>query len=235
MARRGGPRSRILRATLGRRRQPTARACCDRRGGAPRAFPGGPIEALGKRFDPTLHEAVAMKERAEAPGTVVGVVEDGYTINGRLLRPARVVQKPGRTRVALVAEEKRWLAGASRRRWRGSKPPLTTTPRPSPPSQRGVDAGSAGRRPGTHFHSGLRARPNAPGSPRPRSLCERDRGQAITPPRMHAGAVKTKRFAPDGAHAVGRRGNPSSMTPIDAGSPVLIQSRRTRWAVEFRR
>ena len=97
MARRGGPRSRILRATLGRRRQPAARACCDRRGGAPRAFPGGPIEALGKRFDPTLHEAVAMKERAEAPGTVVGVVEDGYTINGRLLRPARVVQKPGRT------------------------------------------------------------------------------------------------------------------------------------------
>ena len=96
MARRGGPRSRILRATLGRRRQPAARACCDRRGGAPRAFPGGPIEALGKRFDPTLHEAVAMKERAEAPGTVVGVVEDGYTINGRLLRPARVVQKPGR-------------------------------------------------------------------------------------------------------------------------------------------
>ena len=55
-----------------------------------------PIEALGKRFDPTLHEAVAMEESAEAPGTVVGVVEDGYTINGRLLRPARVVQKPGR-------------------------------------------------------------------------------------------------------------------------------------------
>jgi len=55
-----------------------------------------PIEALGKRFDPRLHEAVAMEESAEAPGTVVGVVEDGYTINGRLLRPARVVQKPGR-------------------------------------------------------------------------------------------------------------------------------------------
>jgi molecular chaperone GrpE len=56
-----------------------------------------PIEALGKRFDPRLHEAVAMEESAEAPGTVVGVVEDGYTINGRLLRPpASVVQKPGR-------------------------------------------------------------------------------------------------------------------------------------------
>jgi hypothetical protein len=55
-----------------------------------------PIEALGKRFDPTLHEAVAMEESAEAPGAVVGVVEDGYTISGRLLRPARVVQKPGR-------------------------------------------------------------------------------------------------------------------------------------------
>jgi molecular chaperone GrpE len=92
------------------------RACCDRRGGAPRGgsliegveatrrqltlaferFRVRPIEALAKRFDPTLHEAVAMEESAEAHGTVIGVVEDGYTINGRLLRPARVVQKPGR-------------------------------------------------------------------------------------------------------------------------------------------
>jgi Aluminium activated malate transporter len=43
---------------------------------------------------------------------------------------ARVAQ----TLINCVAEEKRWLAGASRRRWRGSKPPLTTTPRPSPRS-----------------------------------------------------------------------------------------------------
>jgi molecular chaperone GrpE len=59
-----------------------------------------PIEALGKRFDPALHEAVAMEESADAPGTVVGVVEDGYTINGRLLRPARVVVAKARPNAA---------------------------------------------------------------------------------------------------------------------------------------
>ena len=50
------------------------------------------IDALGQRFDPSLHEAVSMQESADhPPGTVSGVIEDGYTINGRLLRPARVV------------------------------------------------------------------------------------------------------------------------------------------------
>jgi molecular chaperone GrpE len=50
------------------------------------------IEALGKRFDPSLHEAVMEADDAsQPPGTVVRVVEDGYTIHDRLLRPARVV------------------------------------------------------------------------------------------------------------------------------------------------
>ena len=49
------------------------------------------IDALGKRFDPTLHEAVmATDDDTQPPGTVVRVVEDGYTIRDRLLRPARV-------------------------------------------------------------------------------------------------------------------------------------------------
>jgi molecular chaperone GrpE len=49
------------------------------------------IDALGKRFDPNLHEAVMQVEEASQPaGTVVRVVEDGYTIHDRLLRPARV-------------------------------------------------------------------------------------------------------------------------------------------------
>jgi molecular chaperone GrpE len=49
------------------------------------------IDALGKRFDPNLHEAVMQVEDASHPeGTVVRVVEDGYTIHDRLLRPARV-------------------------------------------------------------------------------------------------------------------------------------------------
>jgi molecular chaperone GrpE len=49
------------------------------------------IEALGQRFDPTLHVAVMeVDDHTQPPGTVVRVVEDGYTIHDRLLRPARV-------------------------------------------------------------------------------------------------------------------------------------------------
>jgi molecular chaperone GrpE len=49
------------------------------------------IDALGQRFDPNLHEAVTTQHSDDPPGTVIGVIEDGYTINDRLLRPARVV------------------------------------------------------------------------------------------------------------------------------------------------
>jgi molecular chaperone GrpE len=49
------------------------------------------IEALGMSFDPTFHEAIMESEDSRAPGTVVGVMEDGYMIWDRLLRPARVI------------------------------------------------------------------------------------------------------------------------------------------------
>jgi molecular chaperone GrpE len=50
------------------------------------------IEALGARFDPALHEAMMeADDPSHPPGTVVRVMEDGYTIHDRLLRPARVV------------------------------------------------------------------------------------------------------------------------------------------------
>ena len=50
------------------------------------------IEAVGQPFDPNLHEAVMEVDEPEnLPNTVVRVVEDGYTIHDRLLRPARVV------------------------------------------------------------------------------------------------------------------------------------------------
>jgi len=49
------------------------------------------IEAANHRFDPNLHQAVFEVESAEAaPGTVVQVLRDGYTIHGRLLRAAMV-------------------------------------------------------------------------------------------------------------------------------------------------
>jgi molecular chaperone GrpE len=50
------------------------------------------IDARGEQFDPTLHEAVMQSEDgSQQPGTIVDVVEDGYKIHDRLLRPARVV------------------------------------------------------------------------------------------------------------------------------------------------
>ena len=56
------------------------------------------IEAVGARFDPSLHEAVMEVEDASVlGGTVVGVAEDGYTLNDRLLRPARVIVAKRRT------------------------------------------------------------------------------------------------------------------------------------------
>lgn len=50
------------------------------------------IEALGKPFDPNLHEAMQRIETAEAPAnTVVEVYRKGYVYRGRLLRPSLVV------------------------------------------------------------------------------------------------------------------------------------------------
>ncbi|MGD2164053.1 MAG: nucleotide exchange factor GrpE [Anaerolineae bacterium] len=52
------------------------------------------IEAEGETFDPTWHEAVGTVPHEEVdadPGTVVDVTQQGYRLNGRLLRPARVI------------------------------------------------------------------------------------------------------------------------------------------------
>jgi len=46
----------------------------------------------GEPFDPTEHEAMAQLPAGEAePGTVLEVYQQGYRINGAVLRPARVV------------------------------------------------------------------------------------------------------------------------------------------------
>ena len=50
-----------------------------------------PIEAVGREFDPMMHEAVMRVESDEHPdNTVVEEVEKGYTQNSRVIRPARV-------------------------------------------------------------------------------------------------------------------------------------------------
>jgi molecular chaperone GrpE len=49
------------------------------------------IEALGQKFDPNFHEVMFEAEiPGKEPGTVTQVLEEGYTIHDRILRPARV-------------------------------------------------------------------------------------------------------------------------------------------------
>lgn len=51
-----------------------------------------PIEARGKTFDPTFHEAVMREETDDYPeNTVISEFQKGYLIHDRLLRPAMVV------------------------------------------------------------------------------------------------------------------------------------------------
>ena len=50
------------------------------------------IDPLGEPFDPARHEAMLAQESATAaPDSVLQVVQPGYELNGRLLRPARVI------------------------------------------------------------------------------------------------------------------------------------------------
>ena len=50
------------------------------------------IEADGATFDPNVHEAMAQQEDGSVPpGTVLVVLQKGYLLRDRLLRPARVV------------------------------------------------------------------------------------------------------------------------------------------------
>ena len=50
------------------------------------------LNAVGKTFDPNLHEALSQQETSDAPeGQVVHQVRKGYRLRDRLLRPASVV------------------------------------------------------------------------------------------------------------------------------------------------
>jgi molecular chaperone GrpE len=50
------------------------------------------IDPLGEPFDPALHEAVmAQPSNTAEPDSVLQVLQRGYELNGRLLRPARVI------------------------------------------------------------------------------------------------------------------------------------------------
>ncbi len=50
------------------------------------------IQALGLPFDPHLHEAIGQQpSESEPPGTVLAVVQEGYQMHDRVLRPTRVI------------------------------------------------------------------------------------------------------------------------------------------------
>ena len=50
-----------------------------------------PVEALGKPFDPNYHEAVAVENRDDVEDNqILEVLQDGFMLSGRLLRPAMV-------------------------------------------------------------------------------------------------------------------------------------------------
>lgn len=51
-----------------------------------------PLDPIGAIFDPNFHEAMTMQEdNTVSENTVLTVFQKGYLLNGRLLRPARVV------------------------------------------------------------------------------------------------------------------------------------------------
>ena len=50
------------------------------------------IYPAGEPFDPEYHEAISMQPSDDVePGSVVNVMQKGYSLNGRLLRPAMVI------------------------------------------------------------------------------------------------------------------------------------------------
>ena len=50
------------------------------------------IDPVGQPFDPAWHEAMVAQESRDQPAdSVLSVIQKGYSLNGRLLRPARVI------------------------------------------------------------------------------------------------------------------------------------------------
>ncbi|MEH6545164.1 MAG: nucleotide exchange factor GrpE [Sneathiella sp.] len=66
------------------------------------------IDAEGQKFDPNLHQAMFEVENpAVEPGTVLQVVQTGYAIADRLLRPAMVgVAKGGQKKADVKVDQK---------------------------------------------------------------------------------------------------------------------------------
>lgn len=54
------------------------------------------VDPLGEPFDPALHQAMSMQENPGVePNTIIAVMQKGYTLHGRVIRPAMVLVAKG--------------------------------------------------------------------------------------------------------------------------------------------
>jgi molecular chaperone GrpE len=54
------------------------------------------VDPEGEPFDPLLHQAMSMQENPDLePNTVMAVMQKGYTLHGRVIRPAMVMVSKG--------------------------------------------------------------------------------------------------------------------------------------------
>jgi molecular chaperone GrpE len=58
-------------------------------------FQVAPIDPKGEKFDPHRHQAISQVESDQEPGTVVTVLQKGYLLHDRVLRPALVIVSKG--------------------------------------------------------------------------------------------------------------------------------------------
>lgn len=50
------------------------------------------VDPMGEPFDPAVHQAMTIQENPDVePNTVIAVMQKGYTLHGRVIRPAMVV------------------------------------------------------------------------------------------------------------------------------------------------
>ena len=67
-----------------------------------------PIEAIGKKFDPMIHEVLTSEDSSELEeNTIISQFVKGYTINNRVIRPSQVVisKKPSLEPEEVLTEE----------------------------------------------------------------------------------------------------------------------------------
>ncbi len=56
------------------------------------------VDPMGEPFDPQLHQAMSIQDNPEVePNTVIAVMQKGYTLHGRVIRPAMVMVSKGPT------------------------------------------------------------------------------------------------------------------------------------------